>query len=127
VQPSATLVERGSDRQGGRVIGGVKLSLPTDPVDDLPEIALTIKNADADNRDSKIAGGFQHVARQDAKTAGIKRQRLAKAEFHAEIRHPARHVAAICRSEPAGRLDVGFPRLSQALEFADELTVGGEG
>src|SRR5438128_12663075 len=70
-----------------RVVEGVSLLLRTRGVDELSEITLSIQQADADDRQAEIAGGFQKIAGHDAKPARIDRQCLAEADFHAEIRN----------------------------------------
>ena len=66
----------------------------------LAKVSLLIEQTDAHNRHTKIAGGFEAVARQDSESAGVNRQRLASPELLAEVRHIQWHGGVSLR-EPA--------------------------
>src|SRR6266446_2090621 len=61
------------------------LLLPAVAVQPLPEISLTIKQADADQWNSEIGCALDVVAGQHAQSAGINRNRFMQAEFSREI------------------------------------------
>jgi hypothetical protein len=55
------------------------------PIDLLFEISVTIEQADGDEVEIEIAGRFAVIARENAKAAGIIRNRFVKAELSGEI------------------------------------------
>jgi len=54
-------------------------------IDKLAEVALLIEQADAHDRDSKVVSGLELISGNVAETTRVNRQRLAQAEFHAEV------------------------------------------
>ena len=54
-------------------------------IDLLFEISVTIEQADGDEVEIEIAGGFAVIARENAEAAGIIRNRFVKAELSGEI------------------------------------------
>ena len=80
------------DRQVGKVVIGEFFLLPPVGRQALLEIAVAIQQADRDQRQGQIAGGFEVIAGQHAQAAGINRQRLVHAELGREVRDgAARH------------------------------------
>ncbi len=126
VQPGAVRPQRRPDRQRAGVVVGVGFALPAGGVDRLSEISLLKQQADADHRQAEIACGLEIVAGQHAEAAGIKRQRGAEAELHAEIGDAAQRCLAIGGSEPAGRAEISPARLRQAVKLGGKYRVGGQ-
>src|SRR5882672_2721593 len=64
--------------------------LPAVLVQPLPEIALPIKQADANQRKSQVRCALDVVSGKDTEAAGINGKRLVQAEFQGEIGNRAR-------------------------------------
>ena len=64
--------------------------LPAVAVEPLPEVSLTVKQPDADQRNVQIGGALDVIAGQNAQAAGINREGLVQAELRREIRHRPR-------------------------------------
>ena len=75
------------------------------------------------DRHAEIAGRLEEIAGQHAEAAGIERQRLAEAEFHAEIGDPAER-RILCRLEPGRPVEIGAPRTHNSLQLLHEGRVG---
>ena len=127
MQPCAVRSQRRPDRQRAGIVVRIGLLLPAPGIDDLPEISFLEQEADADRRHPEIAGGLQIVAGQHSEAAGVKRQRGAEPELHAEIGDAAQRGAGIACGEPAGHSEIGVARLDQKLQLGGETRVGGEG
>ena len=67
------------------IVIGIAFLLPAVGIQILPEVALLIEQADADQREVQIAGGFQMIAGEDAQAAGIDGQALGEAVLGGEI------------------------------------------
>ena len=78
-------VFHGFERQGVEIVDGIAFLLPAVGVQILPEVALLVEQADADQRIVLVAGGLQVVAGEDAQAAGIDRQALGEAVLGGEI------------------------------------------
>ena len=79
----------------------------------LPEVAVAVEEADADDRDAEVAGGLEVVAGQDAEPARVLRQRLAEAELGREVGDRAgrlRQRAVPARRRPGARSGARRPR-----------------
>src|SRR4051812_5470029 len=61
--------------------------LPTVLIEPLPEIALTVKQTDTDQWNIQVGSALDMVARKDAESAGVNRNRFMQPEFRGEIRH----------------------------------------
>ena len=70
------------------------LLLPAIAIQALAEIALAIKQADANQRDVQIGRALDVVAREHAQAARINRERLVQAELGREICHRTRPQSA---------------------------------
>ena len=84
-EPFALGVQHRFQRHVLRIDQIVKLRLPVVRVNRLLEIALAVKQADADKAEAKVARGFGVVARQDAEAARRNRQRLVETELGGKI------------------------------------------
>ena len=73
------------DRHVVKIVLDVLFLLPAVGVEVLAEIAVLIQEADADDRNPQVGGGLKVVAGENAKAAGVDRQRFVDAEFGAEI------------------------------------------
>lgn len=71
----AVVLPEQADREFVRIEQRVALLLPAVPVEGLPEVAVPVEQADADDRDAEVAGGLEVVAGQDAEPAGVLGQR----------------------------------------------------
>ncbi len=63
-----------AEHADGEFVGveqGVALLLPAVPAEGLPEVPVTVEQADADQRRAQVAGGLEVVAGQDAEAAGV--------------------------------------------------------
>ena len=87
--------------------------LPAVDVEPLPEVALAVEQADADQRDAEIGRALDVVAGEHAQAAGIDRQRFVQAELRGKIRHRMRPQHA------------GMPRAPGAVRLADTPACGG--
>ena len=86
----AVLPDGDLDRQLVDVGVDVFFLLPAVLVEALPEVALLVKQAHADQRDAEVGRALDVVAGQDAQAAGIDGQRLVQAELGGEVGHRAR-------------------------------------
>ena len=84
-EPLAVGVQHRFHRHVLRVNRIVKFRLPVVGVDRLLEIAFAVEQADADEAEAEVAGGFGVVAGEDAQAAGGDRQRFVEAELGGEI------------------------------------------
>ena len=71
----------------------VFLVLPAVAIEALPEVALVVVEADADERDAEIRRALEVIASQDAEAAGVDRHRLVQAELGREVAPPAARQA----------------------------------
>ena len=67
------------------VNGVVIFRLPVVGVDRLLEITLAVEQADADETETEVAGGFRVITGQNAEAAGGNWQRFVKAELGGKI------------------------------------------
>ena len=74
-----------SERQGVEIVHRVAFLLPPVGVEQLPEIALLIQQAKADQRIVLVARRLQMVAGENAQTAGIDRQALGEPVFGGKV------------------------------------------
>ena len=100
--------------------------LPAGGIDHLAEIAFLIQQPDADDRHTEIARRLQIIAREHAEPAGIERQRLAEAEFHAEIGDPDRAAAPWVAANQPGVLEIGAPAATEPSSSATKRGIGGK-
>ena len=80
------------DRQLVGVEHRVALLLPPVARERLPEVAVPVEQADADDRHAEVAGRLEVVAGQDAQAAGVLRQCRGDAELGREVGDGARPV-----------------------------------
>ena len=78
-------VHEGADRQFVRIEDRVVLLLPARGVEALPEVALRVEQADADDRHAEVGGRLEVVAGEDAETAGVLGQHGGDAELGGEV------------------------------------------
>ena len=97
------VVRRRLDRQQPVVDVDVLLALPGVVIEPLPEVALVVVEADADERDPEVGGALEMVAGEDAEPARVDRNRLVQAELRREVRHRP------------GAEDAGVPRAPRVL------------
>ena len=125
-KPAAARLAHRLDRHDRRIVVGKGLELPSLGVDHLAEIALLVQQADPDDRNAEVARRLQEIARQHAKPAGVKRQRLAETKFHAEPGDAAQRRAAPRFGQPAAASQIGAPRRVELIEMRDETGVRGK-
>ena len=82
---AAVLRRRRPDRQRRGVDVEVLLLLAHLVVEALPEVALVVVEADADQRDAEVGGRLDVIAGQDAEAARVDRQRLVQPELGREV------------------------------------------
>jgi hypothetical protein len=92
----------------------------------LAEVALLVEHADTHDRQSQITGGLEVIPGQTAETAGVDRQSLVEAEFHAEAGNPADIEACLYLTVPATACQVDCALGRQAFEFLTKLRIVGE-
>ena len=102
---------------GGRIERLLDRELPSVLRHSLPEIALLVEQADADQGDAEVAGLLEVVAGQDSEPAGIDRDRSVHAELGAEVGDPARSQVTMGLTEPAASL------LEHCIEFHGDRVV----
>ena len=88
-------------RQPVGVDDRVALLLPALARQRLPEVAVPVEQADADERDAEVAGGLEVVAGEDAEAAGVLRQHGGDAELRREVADRAGRVLAGLALVPA--------------------------
>ena len=87
----------------------VVLVLPAVAVEPLPEVALVVVEADADERDAEVGRALDVVAGEDAEAARVDRQRLVQAELGREVRDRPRPQHAGVARAPGVRRRAGTP------------------
>ena len=87
----------------------VLLALPAVAVEPLPEVALVVVQADADERDAEVGRALEMVAGQDAEAAGVDRHRLVQAELGREVRDRPGAQSTLAWRAPHVCLDAGTP------------------
>jgi len=112
------------ERQPLRVVLRVELLLQVGVVQPLPEIALAIEQADADERDAEVRRGLEMVAGEHAETSGIDRQAPVEPELRREVRDPEPVVLAAALP-PGVALRLGGDGRDDALQALQ--VVGGRG
>ena len=92
------VAQRRPHRQRSVIDVDVVLLLPAVAIEPLPEVALVVVEADADERDAEIRRALDVIAGEDAEAAGIDRQRLVEAELGREVGDRARpqHAGVAC-------------------------------
>src|SRR5260370_38349814 len=63
--------------------------LPAAAVEPLPEVALAIKQADADERNAQVRGALDMIAGENSQAAGVDGNRFMQSELSGEIGHRA--------------------------------------
>jgi hypothetical protein len=65
----------------------VELFLPAFAAETLPEVSVVIKETNRNQRQGQITSRFQMIAREYAKPARVKRQRIVNAILRTKISH----------------------------------------
>ena len=86
----AVVLAQQRERQAVGVEDRVGLLLPALARQRLPEVAVPVEQADADDRHAEVAGRLEVVAGQDAEAAGVLRQHRGDAELRARSRRSRR-------------------------------------
>ncbi len=122
------LAEQGDGERVG-VEQGVALLLPAVPAEGLPEVAVPVEEADADDGDAEVGGGLEVVAGQDAEAAGVLREGGGDAVLGREVGDAGgQRVAEVVRGlVPARAGEVVAQVVGQVAEPAQETPVGGQG
>ena len=102
-QPLAVRLAQRRDRQLSGVVIRKEGLLRAVLVDHLAKIALLVQQSHADHRHAQIAGGFELIAGDIAKSARVDGQRFAQHEFHAEIGDAGQGTTANDLLKPRGR------------------------
>ena len=76
------------ERQPRRVVLRVALLLQVGVVQLLPEVALAVEEADADERNTEVRRRLEVVAGEHAEAAGVDRQAPVEPELRGEVRDP---------------------------------------
>ena len=86
---SRACVRQQTKRQPLRVVRRVVLGLPTVGGQRLAEVAGSVEQSDADERQPEVGRGLEVIARQDAQSTGVVGQNFADSELHGEVRNSA--------------------------------------
>ena len=87
----------------------VVLVLPAVAVEPLPEIALVVVQADADERNAEVRRALDVIAGQDAEAARVDRDRFVQPELGGEVGH---------RPRPRARRRAGRPRCASSVRYS---------
>ena len=119
------------ERQPARVGQWVVLGLPVLLVEPLAEVAATVEESDADEREAELRRRLEVVAGEDAEPAGVDGETLVEPELRGEVRHqevrgaaaaaPPRLLAAVARE---ASLHPREPREVLRRERLREVVVG---
>ena len=90
------------DRQVVEVVNRIRLLLPSIGIEVLMEVAALVEQADADQRQTEVAGRFEVISRQDSQPAGVIRNALRQAELRRKIGDPDSHGLGVRAGEPTG-------------------------
>ena len=103
------LAERRPHRQRAVIDVDVVLVLPAVAIEPLPEVALVVVQADADERNAEIRGALDVIAGEDAEAARVDRQRFVDAELGGEVRDRPRPEHAGVAGAPGVLSSAGTP------------------
>ena len=101
-------IRAGSHRQHRPVDVVVLLVLAAVGVEPLPEVALVVVEADANQRHAEIGRRLDVIAREDAEAARVDRQRLVQAELGGEVRDGPRPEDAARDARPTCASDARY-------------------
>ncbi len=121
----ALIVVQELDRLGGQVDVVILLVLPAVWAEHLGEVSLGVEQADAHERQAKVAGGLEVVAGEHAEAAGVARQALRERELEGKVGDDVGAAGAghgCVRRTPKVGLEGG----ADALEMRQEAVVMGE-
>ena len=115
-------------RQTLRIEGRVALKLPTVARERLAEVAGSVEQADADDRDAEVARCLEVVAGQNTETARVLRQDFGDAELRREVADRGRHLVVDGRLllVPAGLSQIVGEVVVDVGEAAQELAIPGQ-
>ena len=116
----AVVAEHARDGRGVPIEGLVPVLLPAVVVQALVKVALRIHEPDGHQRDTQVAAFLEVVARQEAQTAGVERQRAVQAVLRREVGHGEAAVLGH-EAEIAALRPVYVPP-----EFSHDLVVAAE-
>ena len=102
-------LQRRPHRQRAVVDVDVVLVLPALAIEPLPEVALVVIEADADQRHAEVRRALDVVAGEDAEAARVDRQRLVEAELGGEVGDRPRPEHAGVARAPGVRRVAGTP------------------
>ncbi len=101
------VAQRRPHRQRSVIDVDVVLVLPAVAIEPLPEVALVVVEADADERDAEVRRALDVIAGEDAEAAGVDRQRLVDAELGREVGdRPRPEHAGVARAPGVRRVEV---------------------
>lgn len=116
------------EREFVRVEDGIALLLPAVAREALAEVAVAVEQADADERNTQVAGGLQMVSGKDAEPAGVLRQGSRHSELGREVGDGGGEPVALgaLLLVPPGALQV-LPEIGGHLgQTVQELLVPGQ-
>ena len=114
------------DRQTVGVQDRIGLLLPALTGELLPEVAVLVEQADADQRYAEVAGRLEVVAGEDAETTGVLRQHRGDAVLRGEVGDRLRRLGTGLLLEPAVAGEVLLEVRVGQLEAAQEALVRGQ-
>src|SRR5262249_6995229 len=106
-----------------KIIFRVAFLLPAIDVEVLPEVAFAIHQPDADERNAEVTGGFEMVAGQHAKAAGVDRNALVKAKFRGKIANPTVAPVTIGLVVPGRRAHVAVEVLLNSVHVRQKSVI----
>ena len=92
-----------AQREAVQVVVGVVVLLVPVGVDRLAEVALAVQQADTDERDRHVAGGFHVIAGEHAKAARVDPEQFMEPVFGAEVGDRALQPGRVLALEPLVR------------------------
>ena len=125
VQLAAVLTQHRRDRKALEVGIGVLGVLGALRVDGLGEIALTIEQTHADERQAHVAGRLAVIASEYPQAAGVDREALVEAEFCAEVRYEIRGAQPFGTVTAQRFVVVRIVVREYAIEVAEEYRIVG--
>ncbi len=114
------------ERKTIRIEHGIRFLLPAVGRDRLGEVAGSVEQPDADDRNAEVGGALEVVAGEDAEAAGVLRQCCRDAELRREVADRLRGVFRAILLVPTGLGQVGVQIVDECPGTGHEHGVGGE-
>src|SRR5579859_4215584 len=121
----AVIAEHRLNWQAREIVAWIEMLLPSVRLDFLFEVTVFVEGANANERNTQIAGGLAMVTGQDTETAGVNPQTFMEAELGREIDERTALIAGVVLGKPTlvQRFHVGLELAQHGLVHGEERVV----